>query len=144
MKGNTKGFGNSNAEITEISGKLKKVAKELKIPIVALAQLSRAVEGRKDENFIPKLSDLRESGSIEQDADNVIFLWRPEYYELKNPVGLKGYSGEFATEKLLVLVVAKCREGETKKIPTQIDLSTMTVTDHPSLVDQNPQHELLF
>lgn len=133
MKGNTKGFGNSNAEITEISGKLKRVAKELKIPIIALAQLSRAVESRKDDSFKPKLSDLRESGSIEQDADNVIFLWRPEYYELKDPISSREYNRDLSPENLLMFIVAKCREGETKSVPAYIDLSKMQVKDHPDI-----------
>lgn len=136
MKGNTKGYGNNTAEITEISGKLKRVAKELQIPIIALAQLSRAVESRKDEDFRPKLSDLRESGSIEQDADNVIFLWRPEYYGLEKPIGIRGYETEFLPKNLLMFIVAKCRDGETKSVPAFIDLSKMQVKDHPTIQQQ--------
>lgn len=133
MKGNTKGFGNNTSEVTEITGKLKRVAKELKIPIIALAQLSRAVESRKEDMYRPKLSDLRDSGSIEQDADNVIFLWRPSYYGLDKPVYIREYDRDFLTENLLMMIVAKCRDGETKSIPTYVDLSLMTIKDHPDI-----------
>ncbi|HZD03341.1 MAG TPA: replicative DNA helicase [Longimicrobiales bacterium] len=96
-------------EVSEISRGLKALARELDLPVVALSQLSRQPEQRTDKK--PQLSDLRESGSIEQDADLVMFLFRPEYYF--GPVDKDGNSLEGQTE----LMVAKQRNGPTGTVP---------------------------
>ena len=111
-----KGFNNNkNGEITHISRKLKGLAKDLDIPVICLAQLSRGIEERKLEDRFPKLSDLRDSGSIEQDADQVIFLFRPDYYGV-DKFFLNGR--EIYTKGRCFISYAKNRHGvvETKLI----------------------------
>lgn len=109
MSGDAKA-GNREQEISNISRGLKTLAKELKIPIVALSQLSRKVDDR--ENKRPYLSDLRESGAIEQDADMVLFLYRPYYY-----IQQKGETVEDPSiEKEANLSIAKHRNGELANI----------------------------
>ena len=95
---------NGNEEIGKISQGLKKIAKNLDLPIICLSQLSRAVESRGGEKR-PMLSDLRDSGSIEQDADMVLFLYRPEYYGITE--NEEGFSVECKAE----LIAAKHRNG---------------------------------
>lgn len=102
----SKSKGNREQEISEISRGLKQVAKELNIPVIALSQLSRQVENRPGGNKRPMLSDLRESGSIEQDADIVMFLYRPEYY------GIEEDENGNSTAGLTEIIVAKNRDGQ--------------------------------
>lgn len=107
------GSQNRTNEVGDVSRKLKDMANDLKIPVVALAQLSRSVEHRVDKK--PVLSDLRESGDIEQDADIVVFLYRPSYYmnpeeREANPMAEDGYA-----------IIAKHRDGELEDIYLKFD-----------------------
>jgi replicative DNA helicase len=103
MMGSGRDGGNRVQEVSEISRGLKLLARELNVPVIALSQLSRSVESRSPQ--IPQLSDLRESGSIEQDADIVMFIYREEYY---NP--------ETDRKQITDLIIAKHRNGPTGKI----------------------------
>ena len=104
-------FGNKNREreVAEISRELKKVAKASGVPVILLAQLNRQIENRPDKT--PRLADLRESGAIEQDADIVIFPWRPAFYD-PNGVDDKGNS----LENVMMFEVAKNRDGKIGSI----------------------------
>jgi replicative DNA helicase len=103
MQGSGRDKGNRVQEVSEISRGLKLLARELNVPVIALSQLSRSVESRTPQ--IPQLSDLRESGSIEQDADIVMFIYREAYY---NP--------DTDRENITDLIIAKHRNGPTGKV----------------------------
>lgn len=124
VSGSNRNYNRTN-EITEITTKLKALAKELNIPIIALSQLSRAVEQR--ENKRPQLSDLRESGSIEQDADVVMFVYREEYY-LRNQEPREGTEEWFkwdamikAAENKAELIIGKQRHGPTGTVALRFE-----------------------
>jgi len=117
LSGSSKNAGNRVQELTEITTSLKALAKELEVPVIALSQLSRQVESRDDKR--PQLADLRESGSIEQDADVVLFIYREEYY-LKNKMP-KENTPEFFTWQAEMeqvagraeVIISKQRHGPT-------------------------------
>ena len=102
-------------EISQISRSLKILAKELQVPVLALSQLSRAPEQRTGENKRPQLSDLRESGAIEQDADLVMFIYRPEFYEraVDEQGNANKTSDGIPLEGLAEIIVGKQRNGPT-------------------------------
>ncbi|UBM59561.1 replicative DNA helicase [Marinilongibacter aquaticus] len=114
--------GNREQEIATISRALKNLAKELDVPVLALSQLSRAVETRGGDKR-PQLSDLRESGSIEQDADMVMFLYRPEYYKLDTD------ENGNSTEGIGEVIIAKNRAGTLKTVKLQFVKEFTKFTD---------------
>ena len=121
-------------EISEITRGLKAIAKELHIPVLALSQLSRAVEQREDKR--PQLSDLRESGSIEQDSDVVMFIYREEYY-LSRTMPDMGDHGKFAewqskmdrSMNVAEVIVAKQRHGPIGTVRTHFAADVTRFTD---------------
>ena len=114
MNANGMRFGNRQEEVSTISRSLKSLAKELDIPIIALSQLNRSVEQRESSGGIdgkrPQLSDLRESGAIEQDADMVIFVHRPEYYGIYTDEKGQSLVGK------AYIIIAKHRKGPIGEI----------------------------
>ncbi|MFY7901136.1 MAG: replicative DNA helicase [Chitinophagaceae bacterium] len=127
MSGSNEKGSNREQEISNISRNLKALAKELHIPIIALSQLSRAVETRK-ESKMPQLSDLRESGAIEQDADMVMFIYRPEYYEVNNNEQGESTKGETHIR------IAKHRNGSLDNVRLQALLHIQRFEE----IDDNP------
>jgi replicative DNA helicase len=138
MRGNGRGNDfNRVQEISDISQGLKGIARELNVPVIALSQLSRAVESR--DNKRPMLSDLRESGSIEQDADIVMFLYREEYY-LEKQLGAKPEEGDEKVQQqlerlekvrgLTELLISKNRKGSTGGVTLQFQPETTTFHDY--------------
>jgi replicative DNA helicase len=113
--------------IGEISRGLKLLAKELQIPIVALSQLSRRVEERSDK--MPLMSDLRESGSVEQDADVIWMMMRPEYY-FEPSATTKVGNREISNEGLCLIDQVKMRSGSTGVIPLRFDGGLMQLKDY--------------
>ncbi|MBN9060589.1 MAG: replicative DNA helicase, partial [Rhizobiales bacterium] len=139
LQGSGKGQANRVQEITEITTGLKALAKELAVPVIALSQLSRQVEAREDKR--PQLADLRESGSIEQDADVVMFVYRDEYY-LKGKMPKEGTEEFFKWQAemeqvagVAEVIIGKQRHGPTGTVPLQFEaeitrFSNLAKRDH--------------
>lgn len=152
IRGNDSGPENRVQEISEITRGLKALAKELNVPVLALSQLSRAVEQREDKR--PMLSDLRESGSIEQDADVVMFVFREEYYLSRNePVRRPEETGDRFNDRYeswhqrlgevantAEIHIAKQRHGPIGKVTLRFDGNT---TKFSSYIDKNHSPEVL-
>ncbi|HUN11181.1 MAG TPA: replicative DNA helicase, partial [Rhabdaerophilum sp.] len=133
LAGSSKKSDNRVQELTEITTGLKALAKELDVPIVALSQLSRQVESRDDKR--PQLSDLRESGSIEQDADVVLFVYREEYY-LQNKEPKPGTEDHLKWQMEMdrvhgkaEVIIGKQRHGPTGSVQLQFDANVTRFSD---------------
>ncbi len=132
MSGSADRNSNREQEISKISRDLKGLAKELQVPIIALSQLSREVEKRKEGNKIPQLSDLRESGAIEQDADMVMFLYRPDYYDVTTNEMGESNKGETYVK------IAKHRNGSLDTIKLKALLHIQKFVEEEGGDDFNP------
>ncbi len=135
LKGSSRNSEESRVqEISEITQGLKAIAKELNIPVIALSQLSRAVEQREDKR--PLLSDLRESGSIEQDADIVMFIYREEYYLIRKqpqentPDHERWQLDMNKVTNLAEVIIAKQRNGPVGSVKLHFDSNTTKFTNH--------------
>ena len=126
--------GNREQEVSLISRTLKAIAKELNVPIIALSQLSRNVENRGGTKR-PQLSDLRESGAIEQDADVVAFIHRPEYY------GLTTDENNMSTAGMAEIIIAKHRNGEVTDVPLRFIKEQAKFADADSSVTATVMHD---
>lgn len=122
IKASSRYAGNRVHEVGEITGGLKGLAKELEVPIFLLCQLNRIVEGRQEKR--PTLSDLRDSGEIEQDADVVMFTYRPHYY-----------TKEITKQNDLYLLVEKHRNGETGELLMSVDMRFSHIYEKPTSLD---------
>jgi replicative DNA helicase len=117
-----KGSGNREQEISTISRSLKSLSKELNVPVIALSQLSRAVETRSSSKR-PQLSDLRESGAIEQDADIVSFIYRPEYYQMET------FENGDPAANAAELIIAKHRNGSLEDVRLRFEANLAKFSD---------------
>ena len=112
-------------QISEISRGIKAVARELEVPVIALSQLNRASEGR--EGHRPRMSDLRESGSIEQDADVIMLLHREDYYRMSEP--------DFMPDNIAEVIIAKQRNGPTGTVKLTFDNKTTSFRNLAAPID---------
>src|SRR5699024_8134330 len=120
---------NENQRVSSCSRACKLLCKELDIPVIILSQLSRSCEKRSGFDKRPQLSDLRDSGAIEQDADVVISLFRPEYYGLDEyPDGMGKWAGK-STEGIAELIVNKQKDGPTGLVRQLFNKETMTFSN---------------
>jgi replicative DNA helicase len=133
MTAGGEGKGNREQEVSTISRSLKAIAKELNIPIIVLSQLNRQVESRGGANNSkrPQLGDLRESGAIEQDADMVMFIYRPEYYNITSDDSGKNLQG------LAQIIIAKHRNGSLEDVDLRFISENAKFTDYHT--DNLPQ-----